>query len=281
MRTVTQIGRMQGISDNLREDKKTIGFVPTMGFLHEGHLSLVDEAKKNADVTIASIFVNPTQFAPGEDFEDYPRDIERDKKLLEKRGCSFLFYPPKEEMYGEHYNTEVIVKELSRLLCGMKRKTHFCGVTTVVAKLFNIIKPHIAVFGQKDGQQAIIIKRMVKDLNFDVKIIVAPTVREKDGLALSSRNMYLTRKEREEAPVIYHSLKEAERMIKNGVREVDKIVKKMNQIISSKKTTQIEYIEIVDTQELRSLKEIKGEVLVAVACQFGKARLIDNIIVKI
>lgn len=281
MRTVTQIGRMQGISDSLREEKRTIGLVPTMGFLHEGHLSLVDEANKNADVTVASIFVNPTQFAPDEDFKDYPRDIERDKEFLENRGCSFLFYPRKEEMYGEHYKTEVIVNELSQLLCGLKRKTHFRGVTTVVAKLFNIIKPHVAVFGQKDGQQVIIIKRMVKDLNFDIKIIVAPTVREKDGLALSSRNMYLTKREREEAPVIYHSLKEAETMIKNGERKTDKIVKRMRDIISDRETAQIEYIEIVDTRELRSLEEIRGEVLVAVACQFGKARLIDNIMVKV
>lgn len=272
---------MQGISDSLRAQDKTIGFVPTMGFLHEGHLSLVDAANKNADITIVSIFVNPTQFTPDEDFEDYPRDMKRDKELLEERGCSFLFYPQKEEMYREHYKTEVEVKDLSQLLCGVKRKIHFRGVTTVVAKLFNIIKPHIAVFGQKDGQQSIIIKRMVRDLNFDIKIIVAPTVREKDGLALSSRNMYLSKKEREEAPIIYSSLKEAERMIKDGVREPEKIKKRMREMISAKETAQIEYIEIVDTEELRSLEEIKGEVLVAVACQFGKARLIDNIMVDV
>lgn len=272
---------MQKISDELRREKKTIGFVPTMGYIHEGHLSLIDVSNRNSDITVASIFVNPTQFGAGEDYREYPRDIEMDKMLLKKRRCSFLFYPDVDAMYSKYFKTEVYVKDLSRFLCGIRRKTHFKGVTTVVAKLFNIVKPDIAVFGQKDAQQAIIIKRMVEDLNYNTKVIIAPIIREKDGLAMSSRNVYLTKEERKDATVIYNSLKETEHMIENGVRNVSIIVRRIREMISSKKSARIDYIKAVETKDLKPVNEIKGEVLIAVACYFVKARLIDNIIVKV
>ncbi|OQX56607.1 MAG: pantoate--beta-alanine ligase [Candidatus Cloacimonas sp. 4484_209] len=281
MKTIKKIKRMQEISDGLRRNKKTIGFVPTMGFLHKGHLSLIDIANKMSDVTVVSIFVNPTQFGPNEDFGNYPRDLERDKKLLREKGCSILFYPDAKKMYNEGFRTEVYVKGLSKVLCGATRKTHFKGVTTVVAKLFNIVKPDIAVFGQKDAQQAIIIKRMVKDLNYNIKIITGPIIREDDGLAMSSRNIYLTKQQRKDATILYESLKEAKRMISNGEAKASRVIKQMKKMISSKKTARIDYIKAVDTKELKTVKYIKGEVLIAVACYFGRARLIDNIIVNV
>ncbi|MCK4233811.1 pantoate--beta-alanine ligase [candidate division WOR-3 bacterium] len=281
MRTITHIDRMQKVSDDLKKEGKTIGFVPTMGFIHEGHLSLIDIANKNADVTVASLFVNPKQFTPTEDYRCYPRNLARDKKLLKKRGCSIFFYPDVDAMYSKYFKTEVYVRNLSKLLCGVRRKTHFKGVTTVVAKLFNILKPDIAVFGQKDAQQVIILKRMVEDLNFDVKIVIGPIIREDDGLAMSSRNIYLKKKEREEASVIFKSLKEAEKMIHDGERNASRIKKRMRRMISTKKSAAIDYIRIVETKELRSVNEINGEILIAVACFFGKARLIDNIIINL
>jgi len=271
---------MQEASDKLRGERKTIGFVPTMGYIHEGHLSLIDISNQNADITVASLFVNPTQFGPGEDYKKYPRDIERDKRLLEKRGCSILFEPDADTMYSKYFRTEVYVRNLCRLLCGETRKMHFKGVTTVVSKLFNIVKPDIAVFGQKDAQQAIIIKRMVEDLNYDLKIILGAIVREKDGLAMSSRNIYLNKKERRDAVVIYRSLKEAEQMIENGERGVLKILRLMRKVISEKKSARLDYIKAVDTNGLKPVSKIRGEVLIAVACYFGKTRLIDNIIVN-
>jgi len=272
---------MQRITDGLRKEGKTIGFVATMGSIHKGHLSLVDISNSSADITVVSIFVNPTQFGTGEDYRDYPRDIKRDKDLLRRRGCSILFYPDVDSMYKKDFKTDVYVNGLSQQLCGITRKTHFKAVTTVVSKLFNIVKPNYAVFGQKDAQQAIIIRRMVNDLNYDIKIMVGPTVRERDGLAISSRNVYLTEAEREDATVIYHSLKQAALMIKNGERKSSLILQRMKSMISSKKGAKVDYIEVVETTELKPVSEIVGEVLIAVACYFGKARLIDNIIVKV
>ncbi len=271
---------MQEISDELKRDNKTIGFVPTMGYIHEGHLSLVDISKRNTDITIASLFVNPIQFGPREDYKEYPRDIDKDKRLLGRRGCSILFYPDVDDMYGKFFRTEVFVRDLSKRLCGMTRRAHFKGVTTVVAKLFNIIKPNITVFGQKDAQQAIIIKRMVEDLNYNMEIITGPIIREKDGLAKSSRNVYLSKNERKDAIVIYSSLKEAEQMIEKGERKVSRILRRMRKIISSNKNVRIDYIKAVETNELKPISEIRGEVLIAIACHFRKVRLIDNIIVK-
>ncbi len=280
MRTVSKIEQMQRIADRLRCGEKTIGFVPTMGFLHEGHLSLVDIASKHTDIVIASIFVNPTQFAPSEDLKQYPRDIKRDKKLLKERGCDYLFYPDVSTMYGRHYKTDVFVRDLSHVLCGVRRETHFKGVTTIVSKLFNILKPDVAVFGQKDAQQAIIIKRMVKDLSFDIKIKVGKTIREHDGLAMSSRNIFLTKKEREDAVVLNQALRKARHLVKDGERRAAKIASIMGKMISSKQSARLDYIHIVNTEELKPVKCLRGEVLIAVACFFGRARLIDNTIVR-
>ncbi len=252
-----------------------------MGCIHEGHLSLIDIANKNADVTVVSIFVNQMQFNPDEDYRNYPRNLERDKRLLKKRGCCILFYPDAGSMYNKFHKTEVYVRDISRLLCGVKRKTHFKGVTTVVAKLFNIIKPDSAVFGQKDAQQAIIIRRMVEDLNFDIKILVGPIVREDDGLAMSSRNVYLTKKERKEAVILYQSIQGARNMIDNGERSVPRILRTMRKMIQSKETARLNYVKAVETKFLKPVTIIKTETLIAIACHFGKARLIDNTIVRV
>lgn len=276
--------KINDLKRKLKEERKkgkSIGFVPTMGYLHEGHLSLVRESVKENDVTVVSIFVNPIQFGPGEDFNRYPRDIERDKKLLEKEGVDYLFFPSNEEMYPAGYKTFVEVNELGKKLCGKSRPGHFKGVTTVVLKLFNIVQPDRAYFGQKDAQQAIIIKKMVQDLNMDVEIVVMPIVREEDGLAMSSRNVYLDEDERKNATVLYRSLKEAEKLIKGGEKDAEKIKNRMREIVMSYPKAVIDYIEIVDTEELNPVNPIKGKVLIALAVYIGKARLIDNIIVEV
>lgn len=280
MRVVKKIKEMQKIADRLRKEGKIIGFVPTMGYLHEGHLSLVRIAKRKSNVCVVSIFVNPLQFGPKEDYHTYPRDFKRDKKLLTDLGVDILFYPSEKEIYPEPCLTSVQVKKLSEGLCGRVRPGHFEGVATIVTKLFNIVKPHIAVFGQKDYQQAIIIKKMVKDLNFDIKIVVAPTIREKDGLACSSRNIYLNEKERKEAPVLYQSLRLAKKMIKEGERNPERIIKEMKKFITTKSSGKIDYIEIVDAKTLEPVKKISGKVCIALAVFFGKARLIDNLLVQ-
>lgn len=281
MRTVIKIEQMQQIADRLRRSGDTIGFVPTMGFLHEGHLSLVDIARSYSDVVVASVFVNPTQFGPGEDLKRYPRDLKRDRRLLKERGCDYLFMPEAAAMYGKYHRTEVYVRDLSLLLCGVRRKVHFKGVTTVVSKLFNIVKPDIAVFGQKDAQQAIIIKRMVKDLNFDTVIKVGKTIREKDGLAMSSRNIYLTKQQRQEAVILHQALQKARRMVNDGERRAARISQEMRKMIAAKATARLDYIHIVDTEDLKPVRRLHGEVLIAVACFFGKARLIDNTMMRV
>jgi len=252
-----------------------------MGYLHEGHIALIKRARKLADCLVVSIFVNPTQFVRGEDYETYPRDTLRDMKILRQNKVDILFLPSEKEMYGDDYKTWVEVKELSDVLCGKYRPGHFRGVTTVVAKLFNIVMPDVAVFGEKDAQQAVIIKKMAEDLNFPVKIVTCKTVREKDGLACSSRNKYLTEEERKEAPVLYKALKLAKELIKKGEKDPQKIKKEMQELITKMPHANIQYIEIVDKRTLKPIKEIKGEVLIALACFFGKARLIDNITVKV
>ena len=281
MKVITSITEMQQEADRLRESGKKIGFVPTMGYLHEGHLSLVREAKKHSDVIVMSIFVNPTQFAPNEDFEDYPRNFDRDRLLAEKEGCDIIFYPDAKEMYPDKYLTYVEVEKITRILCGASRPTHFRGVTTIVSKLFNIVKPHIAVFGQKDYQQAVVIKKMTSDLNFDIKIIIAPIVREQDGLAMSSRNTYLSPAEREQALVLYQSLKMAEAEILSGENNAEVIKQKIRQMINKKPDTLIDYVEIVDSETLEFQTSIKSDVVIALAVKVGKTRLIDNIIVKV
>ncbi|HRS51925.1 MAG TPA: pantoate--beta-alanine ligase [Candidatus Marinimicrobia bacterium] len=280
MQILTKIKDIRQELLTIRAGGKKIGLVPTMGYLHEGHLSLVDVARANADVVVMSIFVNPTQFAPNEDLMRYPRDIERDERLARGRGVDYIFHPEVSEMYPKPYFTYVVTEQLAKVLCGISRPTHFQGVTTVVAKLFNIVQPDIAVFGQKDAQQAVIIKQMVRDLNFPIRIIVAPIVREADGLAMSSRNVYLTPEERQQAPVIFQALQGARENVRNGLTDTDLIKDQICRTIQTSPLARIDYVEIVDDQTLTPVETIKPGTFAAVAVYYGKTRLIDNIYLK-
>jgi len=257
-----------------------IGFVPTMGFLHEGHLRLVRAARRQSDFVVVSIFVNPIQFGPKEDFRRYPRDFNRDRRLLQTAGADLIFYPGVKDMYPEGFASFVEVERLGEGLCGKSRPGHFRGVTTVVAKLFNAVLPDVAVFGAKDAQQAFVIRRMTRDLGFRTRIVILPTAREKDGLAMSSRNVYLTPQQRAEAQALHRSLLLAKRLIGQGERNAAKVKAAMRRLIRRESSGRIDYVEMVDTDELRSVKAIKGETLVALAVFFGKTRLIDNTTVK-
>lgn len=272
---------MRKLSNRLKKQGKTIGLVPTMGYLHEGHISLVRRSAKENDFTVASIFVNPAQFGPKEDFKKYPRDFKRDKSILKEAGVDALFYPEAEEMYPDPYYTYVRVEDLGDTLCGKSRPGHFKGVATVVAKLFNIVKPDIAYFGQKDAQQALIIGEMAKDLNMDLKVRTMPTIREKDGLAMSSRNAYLGASERKDAAVLYKSLLAAKRMINKGGRSPQKIINNMRALIKQKKSAMIDYAEIVDAATLKPVKKISGDILIALAVRIGNTRLIDNLKIRV
>jgi pantoate--beta-alanine ligase len=262
-----------------RAEGKSIGLVPTMGALHAGHVSLIEAALDRCDFVVASIFVNPTQFGPGEDFEKYPRDLGADIKICEKAGVDLIFAPDAREMYRAGNTTWVNVEKLTENLCGRSRPGHFRGVTTVCTKLFNIVCPDVAFFGQKDAQQAIIIKRMVSDLNMPLQIVVCPTVREPDGLAVSSRNQYLTDSERKDAALLSAALAECEKLIAAGERNCKALIDSMSKIISKSLKAQIEYISIVDTETLADIDVIEGEALVALAAKIGSTRLIDNIFV--
>jgi pantoate--beta-alanine ligase len=255
-----------------------VGFVPTMGFLHDGHLELVRQAKKENPFAVVSIFVNPTQFAPNEDFKAYPRDIDRDLAMLETVKTDVVFIPSDKEMYPDGYNAWVDVQGITSTLEGRSRPTHFRGVTTVCNKLFNIVEPDKAYFGQKDAQQALVIQKMVADLDMNLQIVVAPTVREKDGLAMSSRNTYLTPEERSSAPVLYKSLQLAAEMYGKGERDAGKVKEAMTQLISSVPAARIDYISISDYTTLQDVDTIKGKVLISMAVKLGKPRLIDNLI---
>ncbi|MGQ9801162.1 MAG: pantoate--beta-alanine ligase [Candidatus Saccharicenans sp.] len=254
-----------------------IGFVPTMGYLHQGHLSLVRESKKRSDVTVVSIFVNPKQFGPTEDYKVYPRDLERDRALLEGEGVDLIFCPPVEVMYPEGYKTYVEVEDLQDKLCGKSRPGHFRGVCTVVLKLFNLVQPDEAYFGWKDAQQVIILQKMVEDLNLPVKIVPLPLVRDHDGLALSSRNTYLSPEERQAALVLKKSLDLAEKLIAEGEREAGRIRQKMIELISAEPLARIDYVEIVDLKTLEPLSTIGDRALIALAVFIGRTRLIDNL----
>ena len=267
--------------NDVRSLGKSVGFIPTMGYLHEGHLSLVQGSLRGAECTVVSIFVNPTQFGPKEDFREYPRDMERDSQLLEDLGVDFLFCPDPTEMYPPDYKTYVEVEDLPDKWEGQSRPGHFRGVCTVVMKLFNIVQPDLAFFGQKDAQQAIITKRMTNDLNLDVRIEVLPTVREEDGLALSSRNVYLDPEQRQAALCLSKSLKDAARNIRSGERRAAPIKDSMREIIDGEDLAKLDYIAIVDTASLEPLEEIKKEALIALAVYFGSVRLLDNIIVSV
>ncbi len=280
MKIVRDIQEMQQLAETLRQKGKRIGFVPTMGYLHQGHLSLMRFARSRCDVLVVSIFVNPTQFGPNEDFEQYPRDFKRDEQLCQQEGVDVVFYPTAADMYPEPYRTYVTVEELSETMCGASRPGHFRGVTTIVAKLFHIVKPHLAVFGQKDYQQSLIIRQMVRDLNFDVTIFVAPIVRESDGLAMSSRNQYLSPVERQQALVLYQSLRQAESLILQGERNVVHVRKAMEKVIAKAPDARIDYIVFVDAETLQPIETVRHNTLIALAVYIGTTRLIDNTIIQ-
>ena len=281
MKTIESISRMSTFSKIVKKEGKSIGLVPTMGALHEGHLSLARTAKKHADVVVMSIFVNPIQFGQSEDLDKYPRDFKRDEELARLVGVDVIFYPSASQMYPEGFSTYVDVEGLTDTLCGASRPGHFRGVTTVVMKLFAIVKPDVAYFGQKDAQQAIVINKMVNDLDLDVDVKVLPVVREKDGLAMSSRNVYLSTDERKEAAVLYQALRKAEELIRQGETETAKVIRAMEEMIKAKHNARIDYIAVVDPKNLKKAKTISGEALVALAVFIGKTRLIDNIIVSV
>jgi pantoate--beta-alanine ligase len=264
-----------------RAQGNRIGFVPTMGYLHEGHLRLIDIARQHSDFVVVSIFVNPTQFGPHEDFAAYPRDFERDRELCEARGTDLIFAPEVSEMYPERSLITFQIEKLADRLCGARRPGHFNGVILVVSKLLNIVQPDIAVFGQKDAQQLIIIKRLVQDLNFPVRIIAATTVREPDGLAMSSRNVYLSPTQRAQSTVLYKSLQRAKALIESGERDAKRVIAEMERVIATASEAKIDYIEIVRVSDLQPIEKLEGLVLIALAVYFGKARLIDNIILDV
>lgn len=277
MKIIESVKEMQEVAEDLRTTKK-IGFVPTMGYLHEGHLALVKKARDLAQIVVASIFVNPIQFGPNEDFARYPRDFDRDRKLLEQEGTDIIFCPTAVEMYPEHYSTYIQVRGLENHLCGLSREGHFIGVATVVAKLFNCVKPHVAVFGQKDYQQLKVIQRMVRDLNMDLEVIGSPTVREKDGLAMSSRNTYLSPEERQRSLAVYRSVRRVEDLYREGTRDAAELKRQATEILTSAGGIDIEYVSISDAETLDELDEISGGAVYAVAVRCGKTRLIDNTI---
>jgi pantoate--beta-alanine ligase len=265
---------------NYKTNFKTIGFVPTMGALHQGHLSLIRKARSENDIVVVSIFVNPLQFGPNEDYKKYPRDLQSDAFLCENENVDIIFAPDESSFYEKPHLTTITVKDLSEKLCGKSRPGHFDGVCTVVNKLFNIVKPNKAYFGKKDYQQLIIVKKMVEDLSMSVKIVPCNIVRDIDGLALSSRNKYLSKEEREEALNIYKSLMEAKELLQNGETNSDKIKKSIENILKSGKRTKIDYIEIVDKDNLNPVNIIDRNTIILIAAFVGTTRLIDNLIVE-
>lgn len=278
MNIVKTISEVRNEVKNWRKQGLSVGLVPTMGYLHEGHKSLIDRACKENDKVVVSVFVNPTQFGPGEDLATYPRDIQRDAALCEDAGTALIFNPEPEEMYFDDFHTYVTMESLSDELCGKTRPIHFRGVCTVVSKLFHIVAPDRAYFGQKDAQQLAIIKRMVRDLNFDIEIVGCPIVREADGLAKSSRNTYLNPEERKAALVLSKAVGLGQELIQKGERNADVIVEKMKQLIEEEPLAKIDYVQAVDAISIQPVAEIKGTVLVAMAVYIGKTRLIDNFI---
>lgn len=281
VKIVKAVRAMHRAADQMRRAGHRIALVPTMGYLHEGHLSLVRRARREADRVVVSIFVNPLQFGPAEDFAAYPRDLARDLERLDQCGVHLAYLPEVEEIYPEDFATTVEVARLTQGLCGAHRPGHFDGVTTIVAKLFAAVKPHVAVFGQKDAQQTLVIQKMVRDLNLDVEISIVPTVREADGLAMSSRNAYLTPDERMEAPSLYRALMIGKKMIARGERRACRVVAAMRDVIAPLCHAKIDYIEAVDAESLAPVEVIENSVLLAVAVRFGEARLIDNAPVRV
>lgn len=281
MRIVSSIGHLRQLVAAQRKQGRAIGFVPTMGALHQGHLSLIRLARKRTKFVVVSIFVNPAQFGPKEDLSKYPRDLKRDSVLCKSAGADLIFAPLVRDVYPDNYHTYVTVESLTEGMCGASRPGHFRGMATVVAKLFNMVQPDVAVFGQKDAQQCAVIRQMVRDLDFPVKIMVGPIVREKDGLAMSSRNAYLTPAERAQAAALYHSLQFAKRLVKGGQRTADKVMSGIKKLISYEAPLgKVDYIEVVDNHTLVPVKILKGGTLIAVAVKFPSARLIDNTVIN-
>ena len=278
MNIIQNITEMDKYTTQLRQEGKTIGLVPTMGALHQGHISLMETARDESDHVIVSIFVNPAQFGPEEDYKVYPRDIKGDTEKIKSAGADTLFLPSVHQIYPEGYSTYAEVEGLSEIMCGKTRPGHFRGVATVVLKLFNIIKQHKAFFGQKDFQQTVVIKKMVKDLNLDTQIIVLPTVREADGLAMSSRNKYLNQEERTSAAVLYRSLSKARNLFDQGERSADILRDTVTRTIMSEPSARIEYIAIVHPDTLQEEKDVQKDTVIAIAARIGRTRLIDNII---
>jgi pantoate--beta-alanine ligase len=279
MQVIASIFDMQSTAEDLRSKDRLIGLVPTMGALHEGHLSLIRLAKERADTIIVSIFVNPAQFGANEDFASYHRDLPRDVELCEKAGADLVFAPTAEEIYPKGYSTYVTEESISKTLCGISRPSHFRGVTTIVAKLFNIIRPDLAVFGQKDAQQVAVIKKMVNDLHFCVDIVVAPTVREPDGLAMSSRNRNLTATQRTEALAISQALHKAKEMVDGGVYNADRLIAEATHHMGERRRVRVIYTSIVDRGTMEAVREVlPGKAMMAIAAWVDEVRLIDNIL---
>ena len=282
MQIITSIKDMQHLADSLRLAGKRIGFVPTMGALHAGHMSLIDRIRACCDSIVLSIFVNPTQFGPTEDFASYPRDTEKDIEMASRHGCDAVFLPDEKELYPEGFQTTVDVGKLTQGLEGEFRPTHFRGVTTVVTKLFNIVKPHVAAFGQKDAQQAMIVRRMTIDLNLDIQIVVSPTVRDLDGLALSSRNARLSPEDRTEALAISRALVHAQMRYGEGVRDAELLQREVEQLITHTGRIQVDYVRLLRTDDFAPVSALddNSPVLIAVAARVGNIRLIDNMILN-
>jgi pantoate--beta-alanine ligase len=280
MEVIKTIKEMKEFSYQARGAGKTIAFVPTMGFFHEGHLSLMREGRKRADLLIVSLFVNPTQFAPHEDLKNYPRNFERDRQMAEQVGTDILFAPEADEMYPADHQTHVLVEKVTRTLCGRSRPTHFRGVTTVVTMLFEIVTPHVTLFGEKDYQQLVTIRQMVKDLHMSVEVVGMPTVREADGLAMSSRNTYLLPEERKAALSLYRSLQRAKAFLQEGEQRASRILDEMNGILRSEPLVRVDYVQICDADTLQEVDRIEGDVVVALAAYLGKTRLIDNLVFR-
>jgi len=280
MSTIQSVSDMQQWASATREAEKKIAFVPTMGFLHEGHVALMREGKRRGDYLVVSIFVNPTQFGVGEDYEDYPRDLEGDAGKVSSAGGDIIFAPSVKEMYPSGYQTFVAVEKVTQNLCGASRPTHFQGVTTVVAKLFNIVKPHVAIFGEKDYQQLVTIRQMTRDLNFDIEIIGMPTIREEDGLAMSSRNKYLSSEERKQALCLVSALNQVEKLFQGGEKNSKKLIARAAEIIRVQPAAAIDYVKACHPETIEDLEWIDDRALMALAVKIGKTRLIDNRVLK-
>jgi pantoate--beta-alanine ligase len=276
MKIISEPRAMQGLAESLRNQGRRIAFVPTMGYLHEGHVSLMEEGKKRADTLVVSVFVNPTQFGPKEDLDTYPRDFEGDRERMEAVGVEVVFYPTAQGMYGDGYQTYVTVEEVTQNLCGRSRPDHFRGVATVVTKLFHIVKPHVALFGEKDFQQLVVIRRMVEDLNLDIEIVGCPIVREPDGLAMSSRNKYLNSDERREALAIKQALERAQDLYRNGETRARVIAEAASQILGNHSGIRTDYVSICDASTLTEVENVEDGTVMAIAAFLGNTRLLDN-----